>query len=77
MVMLFSMMRGGTEVSCAISSSARDGLERGVKAKPDQRAEQFLRLRDRVEQCAFRKFEGCRSSRALRPASFCAASIFV
>ena len=57
MVVLFSMMHGGTEASCAISSSARDSLERGVKAKPDQRAEQFLRLRDRLEQCAFRKFE--------------------
>jgi len=52
MVMLFSMMHGGREVSCAISSSAMDDLERGVKAKPDQRDEQFLRLRDQIEQCA-------------------------
>src|ERR1700710_1114778 len=57
MVMLFSMMDGGAEVSCAISSSAMDDLERGVKAKPDQRDAQFLRLRDRIEQCASRKFE--------------------
>ena len=57
MVMLFSMMNGGAEVSCAISSSAMDDLERGVKAKPDQRDAQFLRLRDRIEQCASRKFE--------------------
>ena len=33
-----------------------DDLERGVKA-PDQRDAQFLRLRDRIEQCASRKFE--------------------
>jgi len=56
MVMLFSMMHGGREVSCAISSSAMDDLERGVKAKPDQRDEQFLRLRDQIEQGAARKF---------------------
>ena len=56
-VMLFSMMHGGREVSCAISSSAMDDLERGVKAKPDQRDAQFLRLRDRIEQCASRKFQ--------------------
>jgi hypothetical protein len=57
MVMLFSMMDGGTEVPCAVSSSAMDDLERGVKARPDQRDEQFLRLRDRIEQCASRKFQ--------------------
>ena len=34
-----------------------DHLERGVKAKPNQRDEQFLRLRDRIEQCAARKFQ--------------------
>ena len=57
MVMLFSMMDGGKEISCAISSSAMDDLERGAKARPDQRDEQFLRLRDQIEQCASRKFQ--------------------
>jgi hypothetical protein len=57
MVMLFSMMDGRKEISCAISSSAMDHLEHGVKAKPNQRDEQFLRLRDRIEQCAARKFQ--------------------
>jgi hypothetical protein len=56
MVMLFSMMDGDKEISCAVSSSAMDDLERGVKARPDQRDEQFLRLRDRIEQCASRKY---------------------
>jgi Protein of unknown function (DUF1488) len=56
MVMLFSMVDGDKEVRCAVSSSAMDDLERGVKAKPNQRDEQFLRLRDRIEQCASRKF---------------------
>jgi hypothetical protein len=57
MVMLFSMMDGGREVSCAVSSSAMDDLERGVKAKPDQRDEQFLRLRDQIEQRTSSKFQ--------------------
>jgi hypothetical protein len=56
MVMLFSMMDGTNEISCAVSSSAMDDLERGVKSKPEQRDAQFLRLRDRIEQCASRKF---------------------
>jgi hypothetical protein len=56
MVMLFSMIDGDKEVRCAVSSSAMDDLERGVKAKPNQRDEQFLRLRDRIERCASRKF---------------------
>ena len=56
MVMRFSMMNGDKEISCAVSSSAMDDLERGVNAKPDQRDEQFLRLRDRIEECASRKF---------------------
>jgi Protein of unknown function (DUF1488) len=56
-VMLFSMMDGTTEVACAVSSSAMDDLERGPRAKPDQREEQFLRLRSRIEQCASKKFQ--------------------
>jgi len=56
MVMLFSMKDGTKEIRCAVSSSAMDDLDRGVKAKPDQRDGQFLRLRDRIEQCASRKF---------------------
>ena len=75
MVMLFSMMHGGREVRCAISSSAMDDLERGVKAKPDQRDQQFLRLRDQIEQCASRKFqaqqfEGTRPGIVLRSLDF-------
>ena len=55
-VMLFSMMDGTREISCAVSSSAMDDLERGARAKPEQRDAQFLRLRDRIEQGASRKF---------------------
>jgi Protein of unknown function (DUF1488) len=49
-------MDGSREVACAVSSSAMDDLERGPRAKPDQRTEQFLRLRGQIEQCASRKF---------------------
>jgi hypothetical protein len=56
MVFLFSMTDGNKNVPCAISAAAMDDLERIARTKPDQREAQFLRLRDRIEQCASRKF---------------------
>ncbi|MGM4896810.1 DUF1488 family protein [Tardiphaga sp. 839_C3_N1_4] len=56
MVVLFSMMNDATEVTCAISTSAMDELEKVARTKPEQREEQFIRLRDRIEACAARKF---------------------
>ena len=56
MVILFSMIDGENEISCAISTSALDDLESGVRSKPDQREAQFMRLRDRIEARADRKF---------------------
>jgi hypothetical protein len=56
LVVLFSMMDGAKEVPCAVSTSAMDDLEHVAQTKPDQRQGQFLRLRDRIEQCASRKF---------------------
>jgi hypothetical protein len=56
MVMLFSMMDGDNEVRCAVSNHAMDQLERVPWTKDELREEQFLRLRDRIEQCASRKF---------------------
>jgi hypothetical protein len=56
MVVLFSMMDGAREIPCAVSTSAMDELERVPRTAPDQREQQFLRLRDRIEQCAARKF---------------------
>jgi hypothetical protein len=55
-VMLFSMMDSTKEIACAVSSSAMDDLEPGLRVKPEQREEQFLRLRGRIERCASRKF---------------------
>jgi hypothetical protein len=57
MVLLFSMMDGPREIPCAVSASAMDDLEHVARTAPDQREEQFLRLRERIEQCASRKFD--------------------
>jgi hypothetical protein len=57
MVLLFSMMDGPKEIPCAISASAMDDLEHVPRTPSDRREEQFLRLRDRIEQCAARKFD--------------------
>jgi uncharacterized protein DUF1488 len=56
MVVLFSMRDGAKEIPCAVSTSAMDDMERVTRTTPSQREEQFLRLRDRIEQCASRKF---------------------
>src|SRR5258708_37987051 len=56
MVVLFSMIDGLKEISCAISTSAMDDLESPERSKPDQREAQFMRLRDRIEERAARKF---------------------
>jgi hypothetical protein len=56
MIVLFTMTDATTEVACAISSAAMDGLEGSAGVKPAQREEQFLRLRDRIEERASYKF---------------------
>ena len=57
MVLKFSMLDGAREVPCAVSASAMDDLERVARTAPERREEQFVRLRDRIEQCAARKFQ--------------------
>jgi hypothetical protein len=56
MVVLFSMIDGLKEIPCAISTTAMDDLESPERSKPDQREAQFMRLRDRIEERAARKF---------------------
>jgi Protein of unknown function (DUF1488) len=56
MVILFSMIDGQKEIPCAISTAAMDDLERPARSTPDQREAQFMRLRDRIEERAARKF---------------------
>src|SRR3954467_2880656 len=56
MVMLFSMMDGENEVSCAVSNLAMDEMHHVAWTTPDRREKQFLRWRGGIEQCATRKF---------------------
>jgi hypothetical protein len=56
MVLLFSMLDGDREVPCAVSAAAMDELDRVPRTPMHQREEQFIRLRDRIEACASRKF---------------------
>jgi hypothetical protein len=57
MVVLFTMMNDQAEISCAISTDAMDQLEGSrSRTSPAQREQQFLRLRDRIEARASRKF---------------------
>ena len=56
MVVLFSMVDGQREISCAVSTSAMDDMEKAARTKPDQREAQFMRLRDRIEERAACKF---------------------
>ena len=57
MVVLFTMMDDAAEIACAISTSAMDDLDGSSGTAPELREAQFLRLRDRIEQRAARKFE--------------------
>jgi hypothetical protein len=56
MVILFSMIDGQKEIPCAVSTSALDDMESLARSKPDEREAQFMRLRDRIEERAARKF---------------------
>ncbi len=57
MVFRFSMTDDGRDVPCAVSTSAMDDLEQVARTAPDRREEQFLRLRDQIEDRASRKFQ--------------------
>jgi hypothetical protein len=75
MVILFSMIDGQREIPCAISTSAMDDLEGVARSRANQREAQFIRLRDRIEECAARKFlamefEGTPPSIILRSIDF-------
>ena len=56
-IVQFSMQDGPHEVPCAISTSAMDDLERGPRARPNEREAQFIRLREQIEACAGRKYQ--------------------
>jgi hypothetical protein len=56
MVVLFTMKNDEAIVPCAISTDAMDQLEGSSRTPPAQRQQQFLRLRERIEERAARKF---------------------
>jgi len=52
----FTMVDQSNVILCAISTAAVDDLERRRDVKPDQRVDQFMRLREVIEERASRKF---------------------
>jgi Protein of unknown function (DUF1488) len=56
MIVRFTMMNDQANIACAISTDAMDQLDGSSRTPPAQREQQFLRLRDRIEARAARKF---------------------
>ncbi len=56
MVVEFTMLNQDKVVQCAISTAAMDDLEGKRDVKPHQRVDQFMRLREVIEERASRKF---------------------
>src|SRR5438046_5856732 len=56
MIVEFTMVTEGKVILCAISTAAMDDLENRRDVKPHQRADQFMRLREVIEERALRKF---------------------
>jgi hypothetical protein len=55
-VVEFTMLNKGKVIQCTISTTAMDDIEGKRNVKPDQRVEQFMRLREVIEERASRKF---------------------
>ena len=51
------MKNDQADVACAISTDAMDQLEGSSRTPPEQREQQFLRLRDRIEARAAREIQ--------------------
>lgn len=56
MVIEFTMLNQDKVIQCAISTAAMDDLEGNRDVKPHQRLDQFMRLREVIEEQASRKF---------------------
>jgi len=52
MVVEFTMLDQGKVILCAISTAAMDDLEGRRDVKPEQRVDQFMKLRDVIEEKA-------------------------
>ena len=55
-VVEFTMLNRSNVILCAISTAAMDDLEGRRDVRPDQRIDQFMRLREVIEERASRKF---------------------
>jgi hypothetical protein len=55
-VVEFTMLNQGNVILCAVSTAAMDDLEDRRDVRPDQRVDQFMRLRVVIEERASRKF---------------------
>ena len=56
MTVEFTMLNQGKVIMCAISTAAMDNIEGTRDVRPNQRIDQFMRLRDVIEERASRKF---------------------
>jgi hypothetical protein len=56
MVVEFTMLNQDQVIQCAITTAAMDDLEGKRDVKPHQRVDQFMRLREVIEERASRKF---------------------
>jgi Protein of unknown function (DUF1488) len=56
MTVAFTMLNQGRVIMCAISTAAMDNIEGTRDVRPDQRIDQFMRLRDVIGERASRKF---------------------
>ena len=56
MTVEFTMLNEGKTILCAISTAAMDDLEGRRDLKAEQRIDQFVRLREVIEEQASRKF---------------------
>jgi hypothetical protein len=56
MTVAFTMLNHGKVIMCATSTAAMDNIEGTGDVRPDQRIDQFMRLRDAIEERASRKF---------------------
>ena len=56
MVVEFTLLNQGRVILCAISTGAMDDLDGRRDVKPEQRVDQFMKLRDVIEERASRKF---------------------
>ena len=56
MAVEFTMLNQGNLIRCSVSTAAMDDLEGKRDVKSDQRIDQFMRLRDVIEERVSRKF---------------------